>query len=232
MAEARASHLRLVANEPAPATVRTPRLRFRPIVRLEDGCAFGMQAEADIAFEDTFNPRHLSDASLPSSAAWLGDLVERAARLATDTGNTLRPIAVTAPLAALASRDAPMAAEAGAARANVLPQEIRIDFLDASVVTMEDLALDRLDAFRRRGFRVGLDARKSWSTPMGARARMTFEAVRLDPKLFEAMDVPMSRLEVSSADGIALIAENVRWRDAEALADLGVHFALAPRADS
>jgi hypothetical protein len=232
MAEARASHLRLVVNEPAPVAVRKPQLRFRPIVRLEDGAAFGMQADADIAFEDTFHPRHLNGASMPSAAAWLGDLIERAARLAVETGNHLRPIAVTAPMAALADADAPMAAEAGAARANILPQEIRIDFCDASIVTMEDLALDRLDAFRRRGFRVGLDARKSWRTPMGARARMTFEAVRLDPSKFEAMDVSMARLEASSADGVALVAENVRWRDAEAMADLGVHFALAPRADS
>ena len=67
---------------------------------------------------------------------------------------------------------------------------------------------------------------------MGARARMTFEAVRLDPSRCEALDIPMSRLEVAAADGIALIAENVRWRDTDKLAELGVSFALAPRADS
>ena len=42
----------------------------------------------------------------------------------------------------------------------------------------------------------------------------------------------MSRLEVAAADGVALIAENVRWRDAEKLAEQGIHFAMAPRADS
>ena len=61
---------------------------------------------------------------------------------------------------------------------------------------------------------------------------MTFEAVRLDPSRCEALDIPMSRLEVAAADGIALIAENVRWRDADKLAELGVSFATAPRADS
>jgi len=66
---------------------------------------------------------------------------------------------------------------------------------------------------------------------MGARARMTFEAVRVDPSRFEILDVPMSRLEVASADGIALIADNVRWRDADNLAELGVSFAMSPRAD-
>jgi hypothetical protein len=232
MTTARASHLRLVVNEPVAALVRQPRLRFRPVVRLADGEAFGMHAETDINFEDTLRPRHFSDAALPSAAGWLGDLIERAGRLAQDTGANHRPLSISAPMAALADKDAPMAAEAGAARAGILAQEIRIDFCDASVASLEDLALDRVDAFRRKGFRVGLDARKSWSTPMGARARMTFEAVRLDPARCEALEVPMTRLEVASADGIALIAENVRWRDTDKLAELGISFAMSPRADS
>jgi len=231
MTTARASHLRLVVTEPVPPVGRQPRLRFRPVVRLADGEAFGMHAEADISFEDTFRPRHLSDATHPSAAGWLGDLIERTGRLARDTGANHRPLSISAPMAALADKDAPMAAEAGAARAGILPQEVRIDFCDASVSALDDLALDRVDAFRRRGFRVGLDARKSWRTPMGARARMTFEAVRLDPSRCEALDIPMSRLEVAAADGIALIAENVRWRDTDNLAELGISFAMAPRAD-
>jgi hypothetical protein len=231
MTQARASHLRLVINEPTAVTPRQARLRFHPVVRLADGAAFGMHTEADISFEDTFHPRHLTDTALPSAAAWLGDLIERAGRLAKDTGADLRPLSISAPMAALADKDAPMAAEAGIARAGLLPQEIRIDFCDSSVSALEDMALDRVDAFRRRGFRVGLDARKSWRTPMGARARMTFEAVRLDPSRCEALEIPMTRLEVASADGIALIAENVRWRDTEKLAELGVHFAMSPKTD-
>ena len=232
MTQARASHLRLVVNEPAPVAVRQPRLRFRPVVRLSDGSAFGMHVETDISFEDTFHPRHLTDAAHPSAPGWLGDLIERASRLAHDAGARERPLSISAPMACLSDPDSPMAAEAGVKRANLLPQEIRIDFCDASVIALEDLALDKVDAFRKRGFRVGLDARKSWRTPMGARARMTFEAVRLDPTRMESMEIPMTRLEVASAEGIALIAENVRWRDAERLAQAGIHFAMSPKADS
>lgn len=231
MTQARASHLRLVQTEPTPLPVRAPRLRFRSVVRLADGEAFGLHAESDINFEDTFHPKHLTGAPLPSAAAWLGELIERAGRLAQETGVTLRPISILCPMAALADPDAPMAAEAGIARAGLLPQEVRLDFCDSSVCALEDLALDRVDAFRRRGFRVGLDARKSWSTPMGARARMTFEAVRIDPSRCEALEIPMTRLEVAAAEGVALIAENVRWRDADQLAELGICFAVTPRAD-
>jgi hypothetical protein len=232
MTEARASHLRLVVNQPSATPVRKPQLRFRPVVRLADGESFGLHAEADIAFEDTFRPRHLSDAAHPCPAAWLGDLVERVGRMAHESGHKLRPISVTAPMAALSANDGPMAAEAGIKRTSLLPQEIRIDFCDASVVAMEDLALDRLDAFRRRGFRVGLDARKSWRTPMGARARATFEAVRLDPTRCDQLEIPLTRLEIASSEGCALIAENVHWRDAARLAEIGIHFAMSPKADS
>lgn len=232
MTEARASHLRLVNTVPSPAPQRKPRLRFRPVVRLADGTAFGVHTETDIAFEDTFQPRHLGDGAHPSAAGWLGDLIERAAGLAHDGGHGLRPISIPAPLAALADADAPMAAEAGVRRTKLLPQEFRLDFCDAAIVGLEDLALDRLEAFHRRGFRIGLDARRSWRTPMGARARATFEAVRLDPSRCEILEIPLSRLEIAASEGVALIAENVRWRDAPHLARIGVHFAIAPRADS
>lgn len=232
MSHAHARHLRLVVSEPAPGAVRRPRLRFRPVVRLTDGVPFGLHAEADIAFEDTFHARHLRDSTHPSAAAWLGNLIERASRLAKDTQADLRPLSVSAPMAALADKDGPLAAEAGVLRAGLLPQEIRIDFSDASVAALEDLAFDRIDAFRDRGFRVGLDARKSWYTPMGARARLTFEAVRLTPAQCELLEIPVKRLEAASGCGIALIGENVCWQDAERLAERGVLFALAPRADA
>lgn len=229
MSQARASHLRLVVNE-APAPVAAPmRLRFRPIVRLEDGAAFGLHAETDREFGEVRFGRH--DNTEASAGGWLGDLIERAAALAESQGITGRPLSVTAPMAALFDRDAPMAAEAACSRAHMLPSEIRIDFPDAAVTALEDFAMDRLDAFRRKGFRVGLDARKSWRTPMSARARSTFEAVRLDLSTAEANEIPLARLEVAAADGVALIAENALWRDAQELAGAGVHFAISPRAD-
>ena len=98
MTQARASHLRLVINEPAPPVVRLPRLRFKPIVRLADGAAFGMHAETDISFEDTFQQRHLSDAAHPSSARrmetmirWLssrGKIPERNTRSSSASRNS------------------------------------------------------------------------------------------------------------------------------------------------
>jgi hypothetical protein len=162
----------------------------------------------------------------------MGDMIERACRLAEDANATGRPLSITAPLAALADPDLAMACEAGVRRTHLLPQEVRIDFPDVSVASLEEFALDRLDAVRKRGFRVGLDARRSWRTPLNTRARLTFEAIRLSPDMFEQLAIPASRIEVAAADGVALIAENARWRDTDKLAQLGIHFALSPRADS
>lgn len=234
MTHPRAPHLRLVTNnETVAPTPRTPRLRFQPVVRLEDGTPFGFQTETDISFEDR-GVDFGCDYSEPRDSAgeWLGDLIERTARLAHESGNDSRPISILAPFAALNDPDAPMAAEAGASRGGLLPQEIRIDFADASLATLEDLAMDRIETFRARGFRVGLDARRSWHTPMSARARMTLEAILIDPQTLQSMDIPVTRVEIAAAEGVALIAENVRWRDTEDLAAIGVHFAVAPRTDS
>lgn len=234
MTHPRASHLRLVTNdEPAVAPVRAPRLRFQPVVRLDDGAPFGVQTESDIEYEDTVRDFGCNYSEAHEGVGeWLGNLIERTAKLARETGNEQRPVSICAPVAALTDRDAPMAAEAGAHRGNLLPQEIRIDFADASLATLEDLALDRVDAFRARGFRIGLDARKSWHTPMSARARMTFEAILINPQTLHNMDIPVSRVEIAAAEGVALIAENAHWRDAEELAAIGIHFAVAPRTDS
>lgn len=234
MTQARASHLRLVtSNETVAPKVREPRLRFLPVVRLDDGASFGLQAETDGAFEDVAPDFGCNYSEARESAGeWLGDLIERTARLAKDLNQQARPISVMAPFAALTDPDAPMAAEAGAHRANVLPQEIRIDFVDASLASLEDLAMDRIEAFRARGFRIGLDARKTWHTPMSARARMTLEAILIDPQTLKSQDIPVTRMEIAAAEGVALIAQNVRWRDAEELAAIGVHFAVAPRTDA
>ena len=138
MAEVRASHLRLVVNEPQPVAVRVPRLRFQPVVRLADGAAFGLQVQTDIAFEDTFQMRHLTDAPHPSAAAWLGDLIERAANLAHDADYSQRPISILAPMAALADPDTPMACEAGARRSKLLPRN------SASTSQMDRFATSRI----------------------------------------------------------------------------------------
>jgi len=232
MTYARPSHLRLVASEPKPVPARQPRLRFRPVVSLSDGSPFGLDAEADIAFEDTERPGRTCPHEPVSAATWLGDLIERACRLARGAETSERPMSILAPMAALSDQDAPLAAEAAVQRAGALAQEIRIDFCDASVFGLEDLAMDRIDAFRRRGFRTGLDARRSWRTPMGARARMTFEAVRIDLTRLAGDEIPVSRMAVASAGGVALIAHQALWREAEALAELGVAYAVCPRADS
>ena len=143
-----------------------------------------------------------------------------------------RPIAVCAPAAALAHPDAPMAAEAAAARANLCPQEFRLEFSDASLIEQDDLGAVHMERFFRRGFRIGLDGRRSWRMPLGASARVMVEAIRLDALTLSDIASLNDRLETAESSDILVYLENARWRDAETYTKLGVSAAVAPRADS
>ena len=77
----------------------------------------------------------------------------------------------------------------------------------------------------------GLTVIDDWSS-FGQRTTLSGTVTLENVKVPKTHLVPGYKgYEVASADGIALIAENVRWRDAEKLADMGVHFAMSPKAD-
>lgn len=222
----------VIANDNVQSTPRAPRLRFAPIVNLRNGERFGADVQVDVNYEEQCMFGFGAAPSDASPARWLGDLIEKAARQATMMGLTERPLAILAPLAALTDPDAPMAAEAGARRANVCPQEIRLEFSDAALAAEEDLGVHYLEAFHKRGFRIGIDARSGWRTPFGAMARLLVEAVRLDAQRLDPLDVPETRLDAACGDGVVLFAENAGWRDADNLAGIGVDYAISPRTDA
>jgi hypothetical protein len=232
MPQVRTAYLRLVDPEQPPPPPRLPKVRFRPVIRLDDGAAVGIDAETDHEFEDgaRFGVQPASGAT--SAAVFLSAVVERAGGLASARSGDVRPISVRAPLAALVDPDMPMALEAAARRSGLLPQEVRIDFPDATVSSLEDQAFFLLERLARRGFRTGLDARTSWRTPMCARARACFETVRLRMDPHDVNPFPASRIEAARADGMEFVIEGAAWRDADRLSAIGVRHAIAPKADA
>jgi hypothetical protein len=211
---------------------RPPRLRFRPVFRLADGAPSGLVAENDIEYCDRRFPAACRADEEVTAAAWLGALIERSAARVQMSGSSFRPLSISAPAAALTDIDAPLAAEAGARRTGLLPQEIRIDFDDAAVAALEDAAADRLEAMHRKGFRIGLDCRRGWRTPIGARLAMLVEAVTVSPARLEAQGVPLARVKSAAAAGVMVIADAARWRDGPDLAAIGVVYAVQPTADA
>ena len=226
-----ASTLSSIANDNSPRAHRNPKVRFSQIVSLADGEGEGAAAQTDLAYEEHAFFGFARGEEFACPAAWLGQLIERAGRMAQMRGLTGRPIALTVPAAALAHADAPMSAEAGAARANLCPQEFRLEFTDAALMEEEYSAIESLYSFYRRGFRIGVDARLSWKSVFDRNARALIEAVRLDAKLAEEIMFDEDRIDAAIGAGILLYAENLGWRDADKMLSLGITHAMEPRTD-
>ena len=227
-----ASSLSLIANDNSPKAERSPRIRFSSIVDLETGKEEGAAAQTDIAYEEYafFGFARGEEFSCP--AAWLGKVIERAGRMAMMKSLGGRPLSIIAPAAALAHPDAPMAAEAGAARAQICPQEVRLEFADFAIVEEDYSSVEHLYDFHRRGFRLGLDARSSWKTAMDEDLRYLIEAVRVDAHTALESASLLAKLERSPVFDVMVFAENLHWRDARKLTDLGVTHGISPKSDS
>ncbi len=226
-----ATPFKVIANDNDIATTRESKIRFAKIQDLNTGETIGIDAQIESSFEETALFGFASGNSQQHcSARWLGDQIERAGRLATEQNIPDRPISIIAPLAALSHPDAPMAAEAGARRANICVQEIRIEFPDASIYEAEDIAPAYIESFFSRGFRVGIDARQSWRSPFGAYLSSVIEAVRLNAAAIDD-DAPFTtdRIENAYGSGAMLFAENANWTDAERLSNMGIRYAVNPR---
>ena len=226
-----ASSFAPIANDNSPRAGRTPKLRFETIVSLDDNPPAGVSVTTDLVYEEHafFGFARGEEFSCP--ATWLGQVVERAGRVATMRGLTDRPIAIVAPSAALSHRNAPMAAEAGAARARMCPQEFRLEFSDSALCEEEDNAFDFMVDFYRRGFRLGINATSSWQSPFSHGARELVEAVRLNAQDVLNNEIRGNRIETAMGADICLYAQDACWQNAKQLRDLGVSYAVEPRAD-
>ena len=221
---------KVIANDNDIAPTRESKIRFAKIQDLKSGEVVGSDAQLETSFEEFALFGFASGQSLHENAAqWLGDQIERIGLLAEAHNSTGRPISIIAPLAALTHPDAPMAAEAGARRANICLQEIRIEFPDAAIYEAEDIAPAYIESFFSRGFRIGIDARKSWKSPFGAYLSSVVEAVRLDASTFKELPSNADRIENAYGSGAMLFAENAHWADAEELSKVGIKYAVSPR---
>ena len=106
-----------------------------------------------------------------------------------------------------------------------------IEVGDATLSQSKSDILKSIEALRRRGFRVGVNATRSWCTPLDTHLRLLLDSVRIDAlKVWSEADL-LNRIEAASACGMAVIAENARYRDGEKLASVGIELARAPRVD-
>lgn len=215
------------------ASAAPARLRFDPVLHLETGDAVGALARTDERFEEraVFGPAgQVAESACP--AIWLAARLEDAAIGVGLLDIMARPIHVEAPLAALAHANTALACDAAVRRTRLCPQEFVIELQDAALAASSTDCVARVEGLRRRGFRVGLDARTSWSTPLCANLRLMLDSVRISAPTLDTEPDVQDLAEVAHAAGLSVIADKARWQDAYWLGQLGVEYGVQLKADA
>lgn len=214
-----------------------PAIRFLPVMHLHTGQTHTLLAETDKRFEEraVFGRAAIATESghggSPSPAAWLAEQVETVAIDAHYTASE-RPIIIPAPLAAMADEDVALACNAAIRRTNLCAQEICIEISDAALAAPGLQTQRSVEALRRFGFRVSLDATKSWQSPLSAAMRLLFESMRIDARHLNYEAELENRIDAAVMSGMTLIAEHAAWRDGDYLSSLGIDYCLRPRLDA
>lgn len=216
------------------STAPAPKLRFVPIMHLESGDAVATLAEAPIDFTETasFGPASILNAARTNPAKWLAEQIEDIAAAAKLLDIYDRPIIVPAPISTFAHSGTAAACEVAVQRSKLCPQEICLEFLDGALAASTQDSANRVRTLRRRGFRVSIDARKAWNTPLSTALSLSIDTYRVDARHLASDAALQEQCENASAAGISVVAEYARWRDAEWLSDFGIDYALRPKADA
>ena len=226
------SHLHPTLETPSVARGK-PLYRFRTVMDLVDGGALGSLCDMSTAFDErvTFSPPN-APSEIACPATWLADRLVDIACAAHGGDPRHRPIIVPAPISALRHVHAPLACDTAVRRTTLCQQEFSLEFQDAAFATNETVDLRFPISFRRRGFRVSLDMRKSWQTKMTDSFRLLIDTIRIDARMLDSEPELLRHCEAASEAGILVIAENAKWRQGPGLANLGIRAAVSPKTDS
>ena len=217
-------------HQPATRPIET-RLRFDPVTELSSGKASFHLTRIDPLYEELNVFGMTSPAIAATPSAWLGAAIELLTREADAEACETRPLHVPAPVSILLDPNAALAADSTVRRTTFCPQEICIELSDAAFGIAGEEALPALLKLRRKGFRIALDARTSWTTPLNHDLRPHIERIRVPLDEILADDIYVPRLAIAEALGIDLIADRAKWRQVDELQELGINYALSLVAD-
>ena len=215
----------------SPLESRPAALRFTPVLHLQTGEPVTILAETMKQFEERESYGPAAQIAEPKSpAAVIAEQVTKIARLAHDNTD-VRPIMIAMPIAALIDPDTPLACDAAIRRTVLCHQEICFEISDASLTNRSKDIKQALIRLREIGFRLSLNATRSWQTPLSADLRILFEGLRVDRRQIELEDDLEKRIDTAASCGMHVIAEHANWRDGDWLESIGVELAVRPRAD-
>lgn len=228
--------MQAILPTPNPSRSRpagAPALRFAPVIHLASGDQVGMIAELAGRPDDQvrFGPEGPAWSD-HCPADWLAGQLETAVCAANAVGDYSRPIHLPLPLPSLLHPASGPACEAAARRVRTCPQEICFEVDDGLISSDDRTAIDALHGLFKRGFRLGLDSRRTWQAAVNPAIALMLTAIRIDAD--ELADCPAlaAMAERTAAWGVSIIAEQAHWRDSERLSACGIDYAVSPRADS
>lgn len=204
------------------------RSRFETCLNLTDGMPAFPVSRVDPLFEEqavSFGVVANTPASATASA-WLFEAIQRLAISASELELAYRPIHVPVPMAIFGDRRAADRAAQAAMSVGFCTQEFILEFQDATLANGEKETFDALDEFRRKGFRIGLDARKSAMTPFSTRIRSAIERLRLTAADLVYDEMLQLRADIVCCIGGEVILDRATWQQTEELMRLGATHSL------
>lgn len=206
----------------AQAGQRTFRSRFEPCINLSNGEIEFPITRIDPLFEEL--PLH--KVAVTSPAGWLALTLRRLAHCAREFEVGVRPLHAPVPYSIFSHDRGPDLCLQAVTAEEFCPQEFILEFQDASLAATEDDVLDKMEAYRRKGFRIGLDARTSSAAPFGARLRSAVERIRVCEEDLLTDETVQMRAEIVSSLGGNVILDRAHWKRADLLVSYGATHSL------
>ena len=213
-----------------PSKIRS---RFETCLNLSDGHAGFPLTRIDPLFEE--QPQSFSmtqNRPQRGPGDWLVEVIRRLSDAAQNQQLAVRPLHVPMPIAIFIDEHAAARAAQTARDCGYCPQEFMLEFQDASLASSDPAAFDRLDDFRREGFRIALDARKSYMTPFSARIRTAIERLRVSTPDLIFDETLQLRADIVACLGGDVIVDRATWRQSDELQRLGATHALKLMSDA
>jgi len=219
--------------KPASPKGVTPFIRPHTCMHLCSGDAVGAFIEYAHSFEDKPALLSKSDVHTHQTAAnWIASKIEDIASMCDTLDYTERPLVLPVPARTLIDDDVLESCTYAAAQTRLCHQEMSLEITDAAISAHTEEATTFMHTFRRKGFRVSVDARRSWAAELPAECWLLVDTLRLRAQDIETEPALQDVIDLASSAGVAIVAERAFWRDGEYLARMGIDYALKPRADA
>lgn len=219
---------------PSQAPSRHPLTRLDAMMDIASLDVACLVHSSDRAFEDRvrFGPAGMMQSGGESAAKFLAREVETALVTARLSPWCVRPVHVTAPQSALFDAETAERCERAVASAGACPQEVCLDFEDCAFAARASESYEAVRALRRRGFRVGVDARRAWASQTSTSLLMLLDLAHVRADDLLADEDLAERVRRAADAGVSICVHRALWRDGDALASLGARYLFQPSCDA